>query len=138
MDMTFTKLMSSGRISITVHAVRMGNDLLVGIYGGDRPHIGAVAVGVPGPAVDSGLPRTVKTSIIALTGHREDQVTRDAAQRIALETGAVVSVSCGIHLDTITAEEIVLVCGLVEELTGELINWAGGGGAMGCTVKDPL
>jgi hypothetical protein len=125
MDTMFTKLISSGRISITLHAVRMGNALLVGIYGGDRPHIGAVAVGVPGPAFDSGLPRTAETSVIALTGHREDQVTRDAAQRIALETGAVVSVSCGIHLDTITAAEIACVCGLVEELTGELINWAG-------------
>lgn len=121
----FTKLISSGRISITLHAVRMGNALLVGIYGGDRPHIGAVAVGVPGPAVDSGLPRTAETSVIALAGHREDQVTRDGAQRIALETGAVVSVSCGIHLDTITAAEIARVCGLVEELIGELISWAG-------------
>jgi hypothetical protein len=51
-------------------------------------------------------------------------VARDAAQRIALETGAVVSVSCGVHLDAITAEEIACVCSLVEELTGDLINWA--------------
>jgi hypothetical protein len=124
MDTTFTQLKSSGRISITLHAVRMGNDLLVGIYGGGRPHIGAVAVGVPGPGADSGQTRTAETSVIALPGHREDHVARDAAQRIALKTGAVVSVSCGIHLDSITAEEIACVCSLVEELTVKLISWA--------------
>jgi gallate decarboxylase subunit D len=122
---TFITLKSSGRIGITLHAVRLGNDLLVGIYGGDRPHIGAVAVGVPGPAGDSGQPRTAEASVIALAGHREDQVARDAARRIALETGSVVSVSCGIHLDDISAEEIACVCGLVEELTGDLIRWTG-------------
>ena len=124
MDATFTKLKTTGRIGITLLAVRLGNDLLVGISGGDRPHIGAVAVGVPGPAGDPGQPRTAAATVITLPGHREDQVTRDAAQRIALETGSVVSVSCGIHLDAITAEEISCVCALVEELTGELINWA--------------
>ena len=125
MDMMFTRAMSSGRISIALHALRMGNDLLVGIYGGDRPHIGAVAVGVPGPLGVNGEARTAETSVIALPGHREDRVARDAAQRVALETGVVVSVSCGIHLDAITAEEIERVCELVEELTGELILWAG-------------
>jgi gallate decarboxylase subunit D len=123
MDKTFIKVKNSGRIGITLHAIRLGNDILVGIYGGDRPHIGAVAVGVPGSTADSVQVRTAETSVIALTGHREDKVTRDAAQRIALETGAVVSVSCGIHLDTITAEEIACVCSLIEDLTGELINW---------------
>ena len=125
MDRTFTRRKRSGRISITLHAVRMGSDLLVGIYGGDRPHIGAVAGGRPVPAGDAGEPRTEATSVIALPGHREDQVARDAAQRIALKTGSVVSVSCGIHLESITVAEISSVCGLVEALTGELICWAG-------------
>ena len=35
---------TSGRVSISLTAIFMGNDLNISLYGGNRPHIGAVAL----------------------------------------------------------------------------------------------
>jgi hypothetical protein len=72
--------------------------------------------------VIAGLPGT-STPVIVLPGHREDQLARDAAERITAGAGVVASVSCGIHLDDITSEEIDRVGVLVAELTEALLAW---------------
>ncbi len=124
MPQVFNSTLEHGRIRVTLQAIRMGGDLLVAIHGGDRPHIGAVAVSHPRPGCTvDGLPGAT-TSVIALPCHREDQLARDAAQRITAGTGAVASVSCGIHLDDITPEEIEWVGLLVAALTDALLDWS--------------
>lgn len=107
---------SRGRIAITLQALWMGEDLLVALHGGDRAHIGAVAVSQPRP--DGGA----STSVMTMFGHREDQLARDLAHRIARETGVPAAVACGIHVDRISAHEIEQVVSLCEELATRLIQ----------------
>ena len=119
MDATIRPLTrSSGRITLVLTCVRMGRDLSVTLAGGDRPHLGAVAMGQPYPG--HGGPRA-STSTLTVLGHREDVLARDLADRLARTTGATVCVACGIHVDGLTEQDLAALHGLAEELVRELI-----------------
>lgn len=91
-------------------AIFMGRDLSVTLSGGDRPHIGAVALRQPG----------APCSALALPKHRESDLARDIASQLASEFKATVCVACGVHLDEILPEEIEDVFKVAEKLTRKL------------------
>ncbi|GEJ56240.1 prenylated flavin chaperone LpdD [Anaeromyxobacter diazotrophicus] len=107
--------LARGRVALRLTAVRLGADLAVTLSGGDRPHVGAVAVSQP--RADAGA----TTSVLAILGHREDELARQIAARLAAATRGVVTVACGIHLDRITPAEIEEVRRVSEELALELL-----------------
>jgi hypothetical protein len=104
----------------------LGRDLAVTLSGGDRAHIGAVAVGQPRPSGREGGAAAATTSVITLPGHREDELARTLAARFAAALDAVVCVACGIHLDGIRPEELAEVQELAEELAGAALARLGG------------
>ena len=110
-----------GRVALRMVCVPMGRDLAVALDGGDRAHIGAVAVSQARPShePDGGISAT--TSVITLPGHKEDDLARAVATRLATGLDATVCVACGIHLDAIQSEEIKKVLELAEELSGEAL-----------------
>ena len=104
-----------GRLSVTLRAVRQGQDLQV-ICSGGEAHIGAVALASPHPSTD--VKDGKKTDgLLALSGHREDKLAARMARRLADELNCVVCVTAGIHFDSITKEEIERVLNLVDVLT---------------------
>lgn len=103
-----------GRVALRLTAERLGADLAVTLSGGDRPHVGAVAVSQPRPD------RGATTSVLALLGHREDELARELAARLAAATRGVVTVACGVHLDAIRPEEIEAVRALARALAAAL------------------
>ena len=114
-----------GRLSLHLGAILMGQDLAVTLSGGDRPHIGAVALSQARPSLKGDGSLGATTSVLALLGHKEDDLARALAARLAATLGASVCVACGIHLEGILPDELTLVPSLVEELTLELIRRLG-------------
>jgi gallate decarboxylase subunit D len=112
---------SRGRVVVRLTAARLGADLALTLSGGDRPHIGAVAVSQPRPSLLGGGGTSTTTSVIALLGHKEDELARQVAARVALATAGTVCVACGIHLEAISAAELEDVGALAEELATELL-----------------
>jgi hypothetical protein len=111
-----------GRINIELKAIPMGEDLAVVITGGHCPHLGAVALGVARPSLADSQKLSASTSVLAMVGHKEDETARKVAHTLASRLGKNVVVSCGIHVDEITADEISIVSGLLEQLTKDLLN----------------
>ncbi len=101
---------------ITLTGTEVGPDLQILISGGEKPHIGAVAVASLTPLAHQPDRMTVSISVIALPGHKEDQMAREAAQRLAKGTGKTVVVSCGIHYPDLTMDEIADVNRCVEDI----------------------
>ncbi len=87
------------RLVLTMSAISMGQDLCVALYGGDRPHIGAVAISQPRPSLADPAVRSATTSVVAVLGHKEDMLARQVSARLAAALNAVVSVTCGIHVE---------------------------------------
>lgn len=104
-----------GRLSVTLRAVRQGQDLQV-ICSGGEAHIGAVALASPHPSTEV-ADGEKKDGLLAVSGHREDMLAARTARRLANELNCVVCVTAGIHFDSITKEEIERVLNLVDVLT---------------------
>jgi hypothetical protein len=106
-----------GRASLSMTCVALGRDLAVALGGGEA-HIGAVAVSQPRPSHRPGGGTSATTSVIALPGHKEDDLARTLAARFASALGVVVTVACGIHLDDARPEELQDILDLAEALAG--------------------
>lgn len=110
------------RLVLTMSAISMGEDLCVALYGGDRPHIGAVAISQPRPSLADPAVASATTSVVAVLGHKEDMLARQVSARLAAALNAVVSVTCGIHVDAATASDIAVIGELAGKMTEDLID----------------
>ena len=99
-----------GRIHLRMTALFMGRDLSVTLSGGDRPHIGAVALAAP----------RAPASVLSLPNHREDTLAQQIAITLATELNATVCVTCGIHLENILENEINVILKMADALTRQL------------------
>lgn len=109
-------------ISITLEASWLGSDLNISIYGGDRGHIGAVAVAQPRPSLADPTITSASTSVITLCGHKEDRLACSVAEQVAKEIDGVVSVACGIHVDLADEEQIQVIIYAVKALVERLLQ----------------
>lgn len=100
------KVVLEQNIILELSVVRLGEDLSVTISGGDRPHIGSVALAVPRESLtgDGSISSTV--SVINVVGHKDDVICTEVAGLVASAANCVVTVSCGIHFDGISPEQM--------------------------------
>jgi phage gp45-like len=84
----------------------IGADVLVAIWGGERPHIGAVAVAQPRPSLKNPELTSASASVICLVGHKEDELVKATAEILAATLETQVVVTAGIHWDNLSPEAI--------------------------------
>jgi hypothetical protein len=87
----------------------IGDDVLVAIWGGEKPHIGAVAVAQPRPSLRDPAVTSSSASVICLVGHKEDELAKAAAEILAATLETQVVVTAGIHWDKLAPEAITHV-----------------------------
>ena len=111
----------AGGYFIEVKATFIGDDLLVTCTGGDKPHIGAVAVAHPQTNLGDPEKPGVAANIICLSGHREDEIARAASLKICQVLGCTVTVVAGMHWHVIDRTGIAQVVANVEKLIEKLL-----------------
>lgn len=107
---------------VEAEAVRIGPDILVYIWGGERPHIGAVAAAQPRPSLADPHKTSATASVISYVGHKEDAVAKKAAEAIAARFNTNAVVTAGIHWDDLPADGIRIVMERCREITVGLIE----------------
>ena len=110
---------------IEAEAVRLGADVLVYIWGGERPHIGSVAAAQPRPSLSDPNRISATASVLTFPGHKEDVVVKLAAETLAARLQANIVVTAGIHWDNLPAQGISLVmdrCGEIIRLLGQRLE----------------
>jgi hypothetical protein len=95
-----------GDYRIDARVALCGRDVTVTVGGGTRPHVGAVAVAISQPSLKDPARRSATASVIAVPGHKEDEIARAAARQLSRVLDATVVVSAGLHVDDATPEEI--------------------------------
>lgn len=105
---------------IHVHTETMGDGLCVNIYGGDRAHIGSVAIAEPRPSLtgDGRISATVST--YNCVGHKDGEVADTMAQVLASRLNCRTVVVCGIHYDTVSKELFEAIRMLIDQITGDI------------------
>ncbi|NDV21199.1 hypothetical protein [Desulfovibrio sp. JC022] len=94
------------RFTLVMTIEHMGKDLNVSLYGGDDPHIGAVALAVPHAGLRNREKIDASVSLLTVCGHKEDELARKFSYELASTFNCTVSVVCGIHLENATRQEI--------------------------------
>ncbi|MBW2122047.1 MAG: hypothetical protein JRH07_09395 [Deltaproteobacteria bacterium] len=100
----------------------MGEDLVISIWGGSRPHVGAVALAVPRPSLGNRVALSATSSVLTRLGHKEDEIVKAVSERVSAALGTAVVVAAGIHWDDLREEGITTVRSLCGELTERLIE----------------
>ncbi len=95
-----------GRLAVHVRASFLGEDLVVELGGGSRPHVGAVAVSVARPSQTDRTKVSGTPNLITLSGHKEDQIAIEAALGLTAKTRRTTVVIAGMHVDGANNEEI--------------------------------
>lgn len=91
---------------VEISAIFCGADICVSICGGTHYHIGAVALGIPRPSLKDASKLSASVSVLCALGHKEDELARDAAHRLAVTFGCKVCACAGLHIDEASAEDI--------------------------------
>jgi len=92
----------NGSFDIAADIRWVGSDLLVCIYGGEKPHIGAVAAAHPRPSLKDPAVMSATSSVICYTAHKEDELAKHAAEKLAAALNTRVVVTAGIHWDNLS------------------------------------
>lgn len=114
--------LEKGRIKINLKAFIIGDDLCVIISGGDSPHIGSVTLSIPRASLADAVNNSATTSVLNVLGHKDDEAARYVSHMLSSRLNKNVVVTCGIHIDNITDEEINLTIDCLKELTYKLIE----------------
>ena len=111
--------------NLKASAWRAGPDLLVCIHGGERPHLGAVAMATPRPSLADPALGSATTSVFAFVGHKEDGLAQSAAQALASALGVRVVVTAGCHWEGLDQAGIDMVRANSRELVRRLLEALG-------------
>ena len=104
--MEFHVRTNQGEYDLEAHVLSIGEDLLVAISGGEKPHIGAVAVAQPRPSLKEPTVTSATASVICYVGHKEDDLAKQAGEKLAALFNTRVVVTAGIHWDNLSEEGI--------------------------------
>jgi gallate decarboxylase subunit D len=102
----FTIGTDTGAYDLSASVRLIGEDVLVAIWGGEIPHIGAVAVAQPRPSLKDPQVTSATASVICLAGHKEDELVKAAAEILAAALETQVVVTAGIHWDNLAPDAI--------------------------------
>lgn len=108
-----------GEYEVEAHVRSIGRDLLVAVSGGEEPHIGAVAMAQPRPSLKEPRRTSATASVFCYPGHKEDDLAKHAAERLAAAFNTRVVVTAGIHWDNLSEEgirKVVENCGVLLDL----------------------
>jgi hypothetical protein len=118
----FTVEVSKGRFKIQGLVQEVGQNILVSMWGGTLPHIGAVGMATPRPSLKDPKKTSATSSTFTYVGHKEDAVVKRVSERLAARFKTNVVVAAGIHWDDLTSSEIQIIEHLTQKLSGQILK----------------
>jgi hypothetical protein len=102
--------------SVTAVLLRAGDDIQIYVGGGERAHIGGVAVSLPHGGLDDPGAPSCTTSVFNRPEHRDGQVAEMFAEAFCRRFRRAVCVSAGIHVDGADEADLARLLGVCEVL----------------------
>ena len=108
------------KYKVKLVVIKSGEDLTVIISGGEKPHIGAMAVSIPHPSLKDSNKVSTSTSVFTLIGHKEDELSKQIAENITKITKKITVVIVGLHIEKATAQDIEYLIQNTQKAVGKL------------------
>jgi hypothetical protein len=113
---------SKGRFKIHGFVQEVGKDILVSIWGGNRPHIGAIGMAIPRPSLKDPNKWSATSSNFTFVGHKEDLLVKKISEKIASHLRRNVVVIAGVHWDDTTSKEIKMIENLIQKMSNHILK----------------
>ena len=111
-----------GQYRVEIRGILIGNELMVAVYGGTKPHIGAVALAIPRPSLQDSNITSATSSVFTLVGHKDDVIAREVAEELASSLNRVVVVVAGVHIYDATDTDIERVVEVSNECVRSFLS----------------
>jgi hypothetical protein len=98
----------------------LGEDLVVCLGGGDRPHVGTVVCAEPRPSLADPGRRSATSSVWNRLGHKDEALARPVAEHLAATLGKAVVVAAGVHVEGLDAAGIQALEEMARELAQKM------------------
>lgn len=121
MEWTAVKKISTSDFQIEAGGVKIGEDILLYVKGGEKPHIGCTVMAVPRSSLSGNGQTSAASSVLNLTGHKDETLCRTLAEMVCCACGKTVVCTGGFHMDQITLQQIQEVEAAVQKL-GKLLT----------------
>ena len=118
----FSIRISKGRLKINGLVHEVGSDILVSIWGGTKPHIGAVGMAIPRPSLKNSKRWSATSSVFTFIGHKEDIIVKKMSEKLASRLRRNVVVTAGVHWDGTTSREIKTIQDLTQRLSDQILK----------------
>ncbi|MCR4441972.1 MAG: hypothetical protein QHH10_07170 [Peptococcaceae bacterium] len=102
-----TERIDDGRYSLEAVAIDSSGGVSIYLGGGEKPHIGTVAVSQPRPSLSGDGTISCTTSVFNLLHHKDDKLAVPLAEMLCRALNQVVVVTAGIHIEQATSQEIM-------------------------------
>ena len=122
MEWLVRECMEAVGCSLEVRAAFVGEDILVCLQGGERPHLGCVVQTEPRESLTGDGSVSATSSVLNYPGHKDEVVCRYVAEKISRELKRRVVCTGGFHKDGINVDEIREVQMAVEVVTEKLVG----------------
>lgn len=92
--------------TLTIEIKLIGNDILILLSGGDKPHIGCAVLAIPRPSLRDKTKISCTSSVLNVTGHKDEKICRYVAETFCKKYNSVTVCTGGFHVDNLTDEQI--------------------------------
>lgn len=107
---------------LEVSAAFIGEDVLICLKGGERPHLGCVVQTEPRVSLTGDGSVSATSSVLNFPGHKDEVICRWMAEQVSKKLGKRVVCTGGFHKDGISEKEIREVQESVVRLTEKVIE----------------
>jgi len=110
------------RCRVDAVGVLTKDGLIVCILGGDKPHVGALALGMPRPSLKDSDVTSATSSVFTLLGHKDDEIARPLSEMFAKEFKQAAVVIAGVHVEGADEETIAKLASNSTEAARKLLQ----------------
>ena len=122
MEWTVTEAVEAAGCLLEISAAFAGDDILVCLQGGERPHLGCVVQTEPRESLTGDGSVSATSSVLNYVGHKDEVICRYVAEKISRELNRRVVCTGGFHKDGILPEEIREVQMAVEQMAERIVG----------------
>jgi hypothetical protein len=113
---------STGGFSVRARVLELGPDLLVTVWGGTRPHVGAVGMAQFRPSLRDPQEPAATSSVFTFVGHKEDVPAKAMSEELARRLRRNTVVVAGMHWDGLTGSDIDTITALCRRLVERVVR----------------
>lgn len=117
-----------GRWEVWCKAVFLGEDLIITVGGGEKDHVGSVVISIPRKSRARESMLSVTSSVFNVSGHKDEVIIREVAEKACMACGCVVVCAGGVHVDNADERDIEMLVRngkkLAELVANRVKNWS--------------